>query len=101
MLEIYKTDSEHKEYIEDLLELLSQEGLGEPINVLQMVLYDNGNVAIDSGRYSMQEMMLFKGYLELSITHRYLLRNGCGAMLVEEEYEESEREEEEEDIDRE
>ena len=99
MLEIYKTDSEHKEYIEGLLELLSQEGMGEPVNVLQMVLYDNGNVSIDAGRYSMQELMLFKGYLELSITHRYLLRNGCGAMLVAEEYEECDREDVEEDTD--
>lgn len=99
-MEIYQvSDKTHKEYIEGLLELLSQEGMGEPINALQMVLYDNGNVSIDAGRYSMQEMMLFKGYLELSITRRYLLRNGCGAMLVEEEYEECDREDTEEDID--
>ena len=80
MLEIYKADTEHKEYVEGLLELLSQEDMGKVANVLQMVLYEDGSIAVDTGRYSMAEMMLFKGHMELNIMRRYLLVNGCGAM---------------------
>jgi len=95
MLEIYKTDSEHKEYVEGLLELLSQEGMGKVANVMQMVLYEDGSIACDTGRYSMAEMMLFKGHMELNIMRRYLLVNGCGAMLMDEDCEDCEEEEHE------
>ena len=80
VVEIYKVTDEQKEYVEGLLQLLSQPEMGEVKNVLQMVLFEDGSVAIDAGKYSMSDLMLFKGHLELSVMRRYLTANGCPRM---------------------
>lgn len=93
-MQIYKADSGSQEHVENLLELLSMREMGKAVSVLQMVMYEDGSVGVDTDKIKMNDLLLFKGHLELAITDRYLTINGIHSV---DPFEDEDEEGEEED----